>query len=90
VGPRAGLDTEAKRKNPLPLSRIEPASPGRPARSQSLYCLSYSGSIDYSIVVYFHKLIDNNIKTHTLALLRIIYTNMRKAERTSGNISMLS
>jgi hypothetical protein len=29
------------RKNPLPLLRIEPLSPGRPARSQTLYWLSY-------------------------------------------------
>jgi hypothetical protein len=41
VGPRAGLDTEARGKNPLPLPGIEPRSPGRPARSQTLYCLSY-------------------------------------------------
>jgi hypothetical protein len=36
VGPRAGLG----RKNLLPLPGIEPRSPGRPARSQTLYCLS--------------------------------------------------
>jgi hypothetical protein len=40
VGPRAGLDTEDRGKNPLPLPGIEPRSPGRPARSQTLYCLS--------------------------------------------------
>jgi hypothetical protein len=45
VGPRAGLDTEARGKNPLPLPGIEPRSPGRPARSQTLYCLSYPGSL---------------------------------------------
>jgi hypothetical protein len=39
-GPRAGLDTEARGKNPLPPPGIEPRSPGRPARSQTLYCLS--------------------------------------------------
>jgi len=27
-GPRAGLDTEAREKNPLPLPGIEPGSPG--------------------------------------------------------------
>jgi hypothetical protein len=27
-------------KNPFPLPGIEPRSPGRPARSQTLYCLS--------------------------------------------------
>jgi hypothetical protein len=37
VGPRTGLDTEARGKNPLPLSGIEPRSPGHPVRSQALY-----------------------------------------------------
>jgi hypothetical protein len=40
VGPRAGLDTEVRGNNPLPPPGIEPRSPGRPARSQILYCLS--------------------------------------------------
>jgi hypothetical protein len=44
VGPRAGLDTEARRKILWPLPGIEPPSPGRPARSQTLHCLSYPGS----------------------------------------------
>jgi hypothetical protein len=35
VGPRAGLDTEATGKI------LCPRSPGRPVRSQTLYCLSY-------------------------------------------------
>jgi hypothetical protein len=41
VGPRAGLNTEDRGKILSPLPRIEPRSPGRPARSQTLYCLSY-------------------------------------------------
>jgi hypothetical protein len=41
VGPRAGLDTEAKGKILSPLPGIEPRSPGRPARSQTLYWLIY-------------------------------------------------
>jgi hypothetical protein len=40
VGPRAGLDTEVRGKILLPPPEIEPRSPGRPARSQTLYCLS--------------------------------------------------
>jgi hypothetical protein len=32
VGPRAGLDTEARGDIPLPLPGIEPRSPGRPVR----------------------------------------------------------
>jgi hypothetical protein len=41
VGPRAGLDTEARGKILSPLPEIEPRSPGRPARSQTLHWLSY-------------------------------------------------
>jgi hypothetical protein len=44
VGPRAGLDTEDRGKMLSPLPGIEPRSPGRPARSQTLYRLSYLGS----------------------------------------------
>jgi hypothetical protein len=41
MGPRAGLDTEAREKILSPLPGIECGSPGRPARSQTLYWLSY-------------------------------------------------
>jgi hypothetical protein len=41
VGPRAGLDTEATGKIISLLPGIEPRSPGSPARSQTLYSLSY-------------------------------------------------
>jgi hypothetical protein len=41
VGPRAGLDIEFIGKILLSLTVIEPRSPGRPARSQALYWLSY-------------------------------------------------
>jgi hypothetical protein len=41
VGPRAGLNTETRGKILSPLPGIEPRSPGRPARSQTLYWLSY-------------------------------------------------
>jgi hypothetical protein len=40
VGPRAGLDTEARGKILWPLPGIELLSPGYPARSQTLYWLS--------------------------------------------------
>jgi hypothetical protein len=45
MDPRAGLDTEFREKNPLTLPGIEPSSPGPPDRSQTLYCLSYPGSL---------------------------------------------
>jgi hypothetical protein len=41
AGPRAGLDTEVRGKILSPLPGIEPRSSGRPARSQTLYWLSY-------------------------------------------------
>jgi hypothetical protein len=41
VGPRAGLDTETRGKIILPRSGIEPRSPSRLVRSQTLYWLSY-------------------------------------------------
>jgi hypothetical protein len=37
VGPRAGLDTEARGKILSPLPGTEPRSHGRPVRSQTLY-----------------------------------------------------
>jgi hypothetical protein len=36
VGPGAGLETEARGKIFLPLPGIEPRSPGRPVRSQTV------------------------------------------------------
>jgi hypothetical protein len=41
MGPRVGLDTEARGKILSPLPGIEPQSAGRPAHSQTLYWLSY-------------------------------------------------
>jgi hypothetical protein len=45
VGPRAGLDTEARGKILSPLPGIEPRSSGGPARSQTLYRLSYQAHV---------------------------------------------
>jgi hypothetical protein len=41
-GPQSRSGHRGYRKNPLPLPGIESRSPGRPARSQTLYWLSYS------------------------------------------------
>jgi hypothetical protein len=41
IGPRVVLETEARGIIISPLPRIEPRSPGRPARIQTLYWLSY-------------------------------------------------
>jgi hypothetical protein len=53
VGRTAGLDTEARGEILLPLPEIEPRSSGRPARSQTLYCLSYPANV---IVVSMERL----------------------------------
>jgi hypothetical protein len=53
VGLRAGLDTEATGKILSPLPGIEPRSPGRSARNQTLYCLSYP--LTLSLVGYHSK-----------------------------------
>jgi hypothetical protein len=44
VGHRVSLDTEVRRKILFPQLGIEPRSPGRPVRSQTLYWLNYPGS----------------------------------------------
>jgi hypothetical protein len=50
VGPKASLDPEARGNI---LSLCEPRSPSRPARSQSLYRLSYPGSLQLVPKVIF-------------------------------------
>jgi hypothetical protein len=55
VGPRAGLDTEATGKILLPLPGIEPRPPGRPVRSQTLYGLSYPGSLEHLLFKGFEE-----------------------------------
>jgi hypothetical protein len=53
VGPRTGRDdVERTKKLPIPGLELQPL--GLPARSQSLYRLSYPGSLDFSIVPYCH------------------------------------
>jgi hypothetical protein len=49
VGPRAGVDTEARGKILSPMPGIEPRSPGRPARSQTLYRLIYPAHSPFKI-----------------------------------------
>jgi hypothetical protein len=48
-GPQSRSGRRGEKKN-LPLSGIEPRSPDRPARSQTLYCLRYRGSLDLSYI----------------------------------------
>jgi hypothetical protein len=52
VGPRAGLDAGARRKILCPCWG---SNPDHPARSQTLYCLSYRGSYSHNIVLKHQK-----------------------------------
>jgi hypothetical protein len=54
VGPRAVLDIEARGKILSPLPRIEPRSPGRSARSKTLYWLSYPAQQENTLVQILH------------------------------------
>jgi hypothetical protein len=47
-GPRVGLDAAARRKILCP---CRGSKPDRPARSQTLYCLSYRGSDSNRIII---------------------------------------
>jgi hypothetical protein len=56
IGQETGWPSERSwhrgwRKNLLPLPGIEPRSPGRPVRSQTLYWLSYPGSLNISVSI---------------------------------------
>jgi hypothetical protein len=63
VDPRADLDDVEMRKS-LALPGLELQPPGRPACSQSLYRLRYSGSFNYIV---------NDVKISQSARLRIMY-----------------
>jgi hypothetical protein len=54
VGPRAGLDREARGNILSPLAGNEPRSPGRPASSQALYWLSYAAHL---FVLHIHYIL---------------------------------
>jgi hypothetical protein len=68
VGPRAGLDTETRGKILSSLPGIEPRSPGRPARSQTLYWLSYPA---HTNLYCYHEL--NQPTTNTVASVWIVF-----------------
>jgi hypothetical protein len=51
-GPQSRSGHRGYRKNPLPPPGIEPRSPGRPVRRQTLYCLSYRGSKPFEDEAY--------------------------------------
>jgi hypothetical protein len=55
VGPRSGLDTEARGKILSPVLGIEPWSPSHPTHSQTLYWLSY---LAHSLLTTFSKVLE--------------------------------
>jgi hypothetical protein len=67
VGPRAGLDAGARRKIPCP---CQGSNPGRPARSQTLYCLSYRGSSTMKSTLLKHILLNNDLGWQCISDLR--------------------
>jgi hypothetical protein len=70
VGPRTGLDTGARGKILSPLPGIEPRSPGRPARSQTLYWLSYPA---------------HNTAIHVMISTWTIFIKLCEADCLTGN-----
>jgi hypothetical protein len=75
VGPRAGLDTEVRGKILSPLPGIEPLSSGRPARSQTLYWLSYPGFPIFRIYYaqYIHDLCQSTLAQKSMPCLSLTY-----------------
>jgi hypothetical protein len=61
VDPRAGLDDMEKWKFFYPTGTRSPAPPGRPAHSQSLYRLTYPGSLHH---VYVEVINDSLYNSH--------------------------
>jgi hypothetical protein len=62
---KAGLDTEVRGKNPLPLPGIEHRSPGRPARNQTLYCLSYPAPVYSHLRLFVWCILCNVVEQNT-------------------------
>jgi hypothetical protein len=68
VGPKAGLDTEARGRLLSPLPRIEPPSPGSPARSRHYTELPrITHNIYYSLLfknVYLKETVAKTVLSH--------------------------
>jgi hypothetical protein len=61
VGPRAGLDAEARRKIFCP---CRGSNPDRPAHIQTLYCLSYRGSLVLMVLFVKTEFTAGNLTIH--------------------------
>jgi hypothetical protein len=69
VGPRAGLDAVVKKKSSQPPLGIEPLSSDRPDRGQSLYRLSYPGSMHMTKAVEYQR---NPLETSFAVCLNLL------------------
>jgi hypothetical protein len=72
VGPRAGLDAGARRNILCPCQESNSA---RPARSQTLYCLSYRGSTK-TIIQVLNTQIKNQVIINIALLSVIVYISV--------------
>jgi hypothetical protein len=79
VGPRAGVDTDVTGKVLSPLPGIEPRSPGRPVRSQTLLWLSYPS---HQIHTYCRKFLRKFIMINLLT--DEVYSNSWSDVATDG------
>jgi hypothetical protein len=75
VGLRAGLDTEVRGKTLSPLSGIEPRSPGRPVRSQTLHWLSYPANNLFKI-------------SNSVSFVKAYVSDMRRRKSLSLSLSL--
>jgi hypothetical protein len=85
VGPRTGLEAEARKKILCP---CRGSNPDRPARNQTLYCLSYRGSKGvewkeyYEYCIYRH--VEDLFQRFTPAFLEVSKTH--QTLQPSGSI----
>jgi hypothetical protein len=85
VGPRAGLDAETRRKILCP---CRGSNPDRPARSQTLYCLSYHGShLEFLIFINFRIII---LKNHHLLPFAYLSTGNSLYREKALNVTLYS
>jgi hypothetical protein len=85
VCPRAGLDTEVSGKSPFASAGIEPRSPGRPTRSQTLYWLRYPARLQF---VLLKKILSEFPSTGDVRRYNILLKCVRFQAITAPNVKM--
>jgi hypothetical protein len=78
--------TQRLEKNSLPPPEIEPRSPGRPARSQTLYCLSYPAPLNYYILVIFRE----QYSLRRFCLSNVVFPSITRIPSLLGPVIALS